>query len=148
MGVSHRCVLCSCLSPLPRWPLRYLTIIQPYGLRTSYNLLPTFHDSEFPTHSLICSERKHVEEARLWVVLCGPGKQSGEPEPRVTPRDTASASHSHALTASCGSLLPPSIMRADPNTWRQAQHPFSKPQVWFLLGITFRPSESWKVGTS
>lgn len=35
-----------------------------------------------------------MEEARLWVAPCGPGKQSGKPEPGVTARDTASASHS------------------------------------------------------
>lgn len=144
MGVSHRCVLCNCLSLLPRRLLRYHTIIQPYGLRTSYNLLPTFHDSEFPTHSLICSERKHVEEARLWVVLCGPGKQSGKPEPRVTPRDTASASHSHGLTASCGSLLLPSIMRADPNTSRHSIHS-QNPKCGFYW---VSPLDHQKVGTS
>lgn len=42
------------------------------------DLLTTFHDSEFPTHSLLCSERKHAEEVRLWVVPCASGKQESQ----------------------------------------------------------------------
>lgn len=60
----------------PGWLLCYHAIIRPYGLWSSHNLPTTFNDSEFPTHSLICSERKHVEEARLWVALCGPALRS------------------------------------------------------------------------
>lgn len=41
---------------------RHHPMVLPVDLE---DLLTTFHDSEFPTHCLPCSERKHVEEVRL-----------------------------------------------------------------------------------